>query len=33
MTCVFSSDNPVRKAKEQATYIFFMDFIDECEGN
>ena len=27
--CVFSTNNPQRKAKEEATYIFFMDFLEE----
>ena len=30
--CVFSTDNAQRKAKEEASYIFFMDFLEECEG-
>ena len=26
------SDNPQTKVKEEATYVHFMDFIEECEG-
>ena len=28
----FCENAPPRRAKEEATYIFFLDFIDECEG-
>ena len=26
------SDNPQVKVKEEAAYVYFMDFIEECEG-
>ena len=26
------SDNPQTKVKEKAAYVYFMDFIEECEG-
>ena len=26
------SDDPQRKVKEEAAYVYFMDFIEECEG-
>ncbi|XP_064389314.1 uncharacterized protein LOC135337323 isoform X2 [Halichondria panicea] len=29
--CVFSLTDSNRKAKEEAAYIFFMDFLEECE--
>ena len=29
---VFSCNDSQRKKKEEAAYIFFMDFIEECEG-
>ena len=32
LNAVFSSSNPQRKAKEEQTFIYFMDFIEECEG-
>lgn len=28
----FSKDDPPRRKKEEAAYIYFMDFIEECEG-
>ena len=28
----FSTDNVPRKTKEEASYIYFMDFLEECEG-
>ena len=26
------SDNPQIKVKKEAAYVYFMDFIEECEG-
>ncbi len=30
--CIFSTNDSRRKTKEEASYIFFMDFLEECEG-
>lgn len=32
LEAVFSQNDPQRKRKEEAAYIYFMDFIEECEG-
>ncbi len=29
---LFSEEDEVRKERERATYVFFMDFLEECEG-
>ena len=28
----FSTNDPERKAKEEAAFVHFMDFLEECEG-
>lgn len=28
----FSTNNPVKRTQEEAAYIYFCDFIEECEG-
>ena len=29
----YSSNNPARREREEAGFMFFMDFCEECEGN
>ena len=28
----FSTNNPEKKAKEEVAFVYFMDFVEECEG-
>ena len=30
---VYSTNNPARREREEAAFIFFMDFLEECEGS
>lgn len=29
----FSTKDSLKRPKEEAAYMFFVDFLDECEGN
>ena len=29
---LYSTNNPVRREKEEAAFIYFLDFLEECEG-